>query len=324
MLNRSVSVSVVIPTFNRGDLVVGAIESVLSQTYQDYEVIVIDDGSTDNTRDRLRPYLERIQYIHQENHGASAAQNRGIQRAVGEWISILASDDTWLPTKLESQMKAVRTMGSEFGACFTNCSFVGDPTRTLTAFQEADFHPCSGVGQLYEPLRWVLAHSPILWVQSLMIKRLLMLENGGFDSQLVVAEDTDLLFRLSFKTKFCFVNQALVNVDVMPDRTDRLSFLYTAGDDRAFSSKEFMFQKWLHLLKDRPDRILQKSIGELLSDIYYRWAKQSMVRGEWSKFFKSIGKLSRCGVGYTKLLGMFFSTGIKKIKQLVRLSLPVR
>lgn len=84
MLNRSVSVSVVIPTFNRGDLVVDAIESVLSQTYQDFEVIVIDDGSTDNTRDRLRPFLGRIQCIYQENCGASAAQNMGVQRAVGD------------------------------------------------------------------------------------------------------------------------------------------------------------------------------------------------------------------------------------------------
>src|SRR5215831_7640198 len=103
MQNHSPSVSVVIPTFNRGCLVVRAIQSVLNQTYQDYEIIVVDDGSTDNTREKLRPYLGHIQYYYQENRGASSAQNEGIQLAKGEWISILGSDDTWLPNKLQSQ-----------------------------------------------------------------------------------------------------------------------------------------------------------------------------------------------------------------------------
>jgi hypothetical protein len=157
-----------------------------------------------------------------------------------------------------------------------------------------------------------------------MIKRVLMRESGGFDRQLVVAEDTDLLFRLSFKTKFCFVNQALVKVDIRPDRTDRLSCLYSSGDDRAFSSMEFMFQKWLHSLEGKPDRLLQRSIGHLLSETYYRWAKRSIMRREWSMFFTSIGKLGRLPLGNTKLFGLLFSTAMRKIKQLLRFSLTVR
>ena len=80
------AVSVIVPTFNRSKLVVNAIQSVLCQTYQDYEIIVVDDGSTDDTEEALTPYMDRIQYVYQANLGASAAQNRGVQLARGKWI----------------------------------------------------------------------------------------------------------------------------------------------------------------------------------------------------------------------------------------------
>ena len=108
------TVSVIIPTFNRSKLVINAIRSVLRQTYRDYELIVVDDGSTDDTPEALKPYMDRIRYVHQPNLGASAAQNRGGQLARGKWISILASDDVWLPTKLEAQLKAVASLGKDF------------------------------------------------------------------------------------------------------------------------------------------------------------------------------------------------------------------
>ena len=95
------TISVIIPTFNRSKLVVNAIDSVLNQTYKDYEIIVVDVGSTDDTRESLKPYMHRIRYVCQANLGASAARNRGIQLARGKWISILDSEDLWLPTKLE-------------------------------------------------------------------------------------------------------------------------------------------------------------------------------------------------------------------------------
>jgi glycosyltransferase involved in cell wall biosynthesis len=306
-------VSVVITTFNRGAVVVNAVESVLLQTYNNYEIIVVDDGSVDDTATKLRPYFGRIRYHRQDNQGVSAARNMGIELAEGEWIANLDSDDTWHQRKLELQLAALAEIGEEFGACFTNCSYVGDPSRRITAFQEAGFQPCSEIGPLDEPVRWVLAPYPILWVQSLLVKRLLVLESGGFDCQLSGPEDTDLLFRLSFKTKFCFVNQALVNIDVMPNRTDSLSFLHTIGDDRAFSSREIMFQKWLQLLEGKPDAVLQKLVGDLLMGTYFQWAKVAMKRSEWSKFFKSIGKLRRCGVGHTKILGMILSSGMRKL-----------
>ena len=94
-------VSVVIPTYNYGHFVVDAVKSVLAQTYTDYEVIVVDDGSTDDTRARLAPLFDRIRYVYQENQGLSAARNRGIAEARGVFIGLLDSDDQWHSRFLE-------------------------------------------------------------------------------------------------------------------------------------------------------------------------------------------------------------------------------
>ncbi len=98
------TVSVIIPTYNRAHLIREALESVFSQTYRDYEVIVVDDGSTDNTREILASYRDRIHIVWQENQGISAARNRGILLARGKYLAFLDSDDRWLPEKLERQV----------------------------------------------------------------------------------------------------------------------------------------------------------------------------------------------------------------------------
>src|SRR5262245_39849002 len=134
------TVSVIIPTFNRSKLVVNAIRSVLCQTNRDYEIIVVDDGSTDNTAQALTPYMDRIRYVSQANLGTSAAKNSGLQLARGKWISILDSDDCWLPTKLEAQLNALATLGKDFGASFTNCEYVGNTDLVPSAFEQAGLH----------------------------------------------------------------------------------------------------------------------------------------------------------------------------------------
>ena len=101
---NSTSVSVVIPTYNYGHFVVGAVESVLAQTYQNVEIIVVNDGSSDDTKARLEPFMGRVRYIYQDNQGLSAARNTGIGAATCRWIAFLDSDDLWHPRKLELQM----------------------------------------------------------------------------------------------------------------------------------------------------------------------------------------------------------------------------
>jgi glycosyltransferase involved in cell wall biosynthesis len=107
--DRMTEISVIIPTYNRGTFTSHAIKSVLAQTYKDYEIIVVDDGSTDNTLEQLKVFGDQIRYIYQENQGPSAARNKGIQNAKGRYIAFCDSDDRFLPTKLEKQMEFIKS-----------------------------------------------------------------------------------------------------------------------------------------------------------------------------------------------------------------------
>ena len=100
-----IKISVIIPTFNRAFLVKRAIQSVLNQSFQPYEIIVIDDGSIDGTGELIKTEFPLIKYIWQQNSGISHARNLGIQKSQGNWLAFLDSDDEWLPKKLEMQTR---------------------------------------------------------------------------------------------------------------------------------------------------------------------------------------------------------------------------
>ena len=102
-------ISVVTPTYNRADFIIEAVESVIEQTYENWEMIIVDDGSKDDTRTVLQPYLDKysaIKYFYQDNQGQSVARNRGIKESQGDYICFLDSDNKWLPKKLELSVDA--------------------------------------------------------------------------------------------------------------------------------------------------------------------------------------------------------------------------
>ena len=186
-------VSVVIPTYNYAHFVVGAVESALAQTYTDREVLVVDDGSTDDTRDRLDPFEGRIRYIHQENRGLSAARNTGIRAARGALIAFLDSDDLWHPEKLAVQARYLE----------------GHPEVALLASGHLDMH-ASHVGRVDWPridgTRAIEAHA--ISFEELVIgsrfgacgvvaRRWCFDEVGLFDETLRSAEDLDMWIRIA-------------------------------------------------------------------------------------------------------------------------------
>jgi glycosyltransferase involved in cell wall biosynthesis len=309
------TVSVIVPTFNRSKLVVNAIQSVLCQTYQDYEIIVVDDGSTDDTEEALRPYMDRIRYVYQENLGASAAQNKGVQLARGKWISILASDDLWLPTKLEAQLNAVASLGKDFGACFTNCDFFGNTHVTPSAFELAGLHEEVPFGPLEEPFKVILAPHAAIYVQSLLVLRSLVEYPNGFDERIVVSEDTDLLFRLAFKTKFCFVNERLVRINKTPSR-GCLMDLFSRSDDRAFGSREHIWQKWIRL-PDIDDPELRQTVKEMLKLLYYDWLVAKLYRFRYVEAFKIAGRIKATGDNNKMIYRTLASRAKTKISSLI-------
>ncbi len=109
-MNKSL-VSIIIPTYNRADVISETIDNVFSQTYKNFELIVVDDGSTDGTPAILRKYANRIRVITQKNAGPAAARNRGIEVSGGDIIAFQDSDDLWEPTKLERQVALLEKSG---------------------------------------------------------------------------------------------------------------------------------------------------------------------------------------------------------------------
>jgi len=260
--------------------------------------------------------MDRIRYVHQANLGASAAQNKGVQLARGKWISILASDDLWLPTKLEAQLKVVATLGEDFGACFTNCDFFGNTHVIPSAFEQAGWHEELPFGPLEEPFKIILARYPAIYVQSLLVLRSLVESPNGFDERIVVAEDTDLLFRLAFKTKFCFVNERLVRIDRTPSREVGLMELFSRDDDRAFGSREHVLQKWI-CLPENMDPELRRMLEEWLKGSYYNWLVTKLYRFRYMKAFEIAGRIRATGDSNKTICRTLASRAKRKISSLV-------
>jgi glycosyltransferase involved in cell wall biosynthesis len=243
-------ISVVIPTFNRQVHTSRAIDSVLAQTRPVEQIIVVDDGSTDGTAEAVvGQFGSAVTLIRQKNAGVSAARNRGIREAQGEWIAFLDSDDIWLPTKIERQMEAIEIFGSQFGLCFTDNSFGGNSCMNQSAFEETGFnqnHGANDLGIFQEPVKRLLAGREPFFTSSLLVLRALLEALDGFDETLTIGEDTDMVFRLSFRTRFCFVAEQLVEVDRTPSRIG-LCNLYSTRDDRKYDNFERRYTKWLEM-----------------------------------------------------------------------------
>ena len=309
------TVSVVIPTYNRSALLLNAIKSVLRQTYTDYELIVIDDGSTDDTRERLKPYMGRIRYFYQENTGASAAQNAGIQVARGKWIAILASDDIWHPTKLERQLDALAALGNDYGACFTDCNFIGGWTTDSTVFERAGLKTDAAFGPLLDPMKYIVEQY-VLYVQTLLVLRSLVNEVGGFDETLGLSEDRDLTFRLSFKTRFCFVSTPLVSIDRAPG-ISRLTDVWRKKNDQSYTWLELALRKML-TQPELVDQEIRQAIQEELITLYYGWTTLWIQDLNFKIAFENINKIRRLGHSYQKIIWTLLYRAGRKLLRIRR------
>ncbi|PSB52488.1 glycosyl transferase [filamentous cyanobacterium Phorm 6] len=181
-------VSVIIPAYNGDRYIVQAVESVLAQTFTDYEIIVVDDGSTDETYQVLQPYFDRIRYVYQENRGVAAARNRGIQEAKGKFIAFLDQDDFFAPDKLAAQIALFHQQPS-LGIVNSGWRLVNNQGETIS-----DITPW-----LYFPkldLETWIVQMPVL-PSAMMFSRQWLELAGGFNSEFDSVDDSDLVLRLA-------------------------------------------------------------------------------------------------------------------------------
>jgi glycosyltransferase involved in cell wall biosynthesis len=190
-----------------------AIDSVLSQTFADYEIIVVDDGSSDATKEKLKWYEQKIRYIYQDNSGVSAARNTGIKSACGEWLAFLDSDDEWRVDYLDKQIKRASKFPN-ITMQTANCHFIGLDGRTQSYFEiNGSLAKFNGRDYLFleSPFCFIVKHGP--WqVGSTIIRRKAILGAGLFDTSLTLSEDFDLMARVALQGSFGMIREELVNI----------------------------------------------------------------------------------------------------------------
>jgi glycosyltransferase involved in cell wall biosynthesis len=193
-------ISVIIPSWNRADRLAAALDSVFAQSLPPHEVIVVDDGSTDNTRELLSRHYPNVRYIFQQNKGVSQARNTGITAATGDWIALLDSDDRWKPSKLERQRAAIRA-NPGFKLCHSDEIWIRNGIRVNPMKKHAKHG-----GRIFRYCLPLCVISP----SAVMIHRDIFKEIGLFDETLPACEDYDLWLRICAVYPVLHIDQPLI------------------------------------------------------------------------------------------------------------------
>ena len=265
-------VSVVIPAYNRAATISAAIESVLRQTWEDFELVVVDDGSTDGTLAAACAIVDpRLRVIAApRNLGAAGARNLGVAEARGTWIAFQDSDDEWLPEKLARQMARLATpapgdtaSGTDWAACYCGLLTVGALDARPGERTELRYVPDPSLAQVEGDILESLLAGNFISTQTLIIRRDLFLDLGRFDEETTPIEDWDFALRLASRGPIAFVDEPLVHQRFSPNSITR-------GTRRRLESRQRLLTKNMGLYASRP---------HLLSWQYYVLAGDNRTAG---------------------------------------------
>lgn len=194
-MNRSPKISIIMPTYNCAQYIRSAVESVLKQTYQDYELMIVDDGSEDETASTVSPYLgPKVHYIRLEHQGIAHARNHALRESSAPFIAFLDADDVWVSDKLAKQMTVFQN--PEVDICYTGHTLIDHEDR-VTRTPAFKAYRGKVTKQIF--------YDNFMPASSVMLKRECLAKSGGFDETLTRSEDWDLWLRLSV---FCFIDYA--------------------------------------------------------------------------------------------------------------------
>ncbi|MBS1792996.1 MAG: glycosyltransferase [Acidobacteria bacterium] len=265
-------VSVIIPNYNYEKFISRTVESVLSQTYQNIEIIVVDDGSKDGSLDVLKGFGDRIRVVEQKNAGVSAARNHGVEVSTGELVAFLDADDVWLPEKLERQLEK---MNSDPEIGLVHCS--------MTLIDPAD----NPIGEKKEGQEGRVANEFLLLKRGVVIgagstalvRRAVFDEAGGFDRRLSTAADWEFCYRVARLHKIGFVREPLVLYRMhgtnMHGNVKAMEHDVLIGFEKAFAG-------------DAED--LRAIRRECYGNLYLSLAGSYFQSKKYSKFFESASK----------------------------------
>lgn len=214
--NQKSKISVIIPTYNRGNILANSIKSVLNQTYQNIEILVIDDGSTDNTREEVNKIKDKkIKYIKlKKNKGGSNARNVGIKRSKGQYISFQDSDDIYYPDKLQKQMNNIINKNSDLDFCKINVILNNSYAYWIpNQLQEKRILE----GNTFDEL---ISNGNFISTQAILVKRMII-SKYLFNPKMPRLQDYDLILRMIPKVKISYTNEVLVDLHLQNDSLTR-------------------------------------------------------------------------------------------------------
>lgn len=259
-------VSVIIPTYNRGHFIVESIRSVIEQTYKNWELIIIDDGSEDNTGEIIqRLGCARIRYFRINHCGRlGKVRNLGIEMASGQYIAFLDSDDLWIKDKLELQLAFLEKHEVKFS--FSNATHFGDSVIV----QPPDCHG-PYIGNLF--LRLIIAHQFVFYPSSLIFKKEVFNAIDLLDEHYKSAADVDFVYRLALQFEGGFSNERLVSIR----KHSSMSFEYT----------EVTYLECLKVIQNfyKQDALNKKQYNALSGLYYYKLGLFNLRKGESGKAF---------------------------------------
>jgi glycosyltransferase involved in cell wall biosynthesis len=267
-------VTCIIPCYNRPAYVRDAIESALAQTYTALEVIVIDDGSTDDTPAVLASYGDRIRVLTQENGGSSAARNAGIAASAAPYLAWLDSDDAWLPEKIAVQVDVLEAH-PEAGVAYTRCVDMDENGHPPA--QPAPAIPPAVVRS--DMLRLMVVESEVMPV-SCLVRREALDEVGLFDPSYRFAEDWELNFRLARRYPFAYIDAPLSRVRIHPDRKTTSRWPHAQGQLMLRAAIEAARPELLAADPSPEMREALRRHDRKYAEAYYRIGRLELGRGD--------------------------------------------
>lgn len=227
------TISIIIPTYNRGYIVQRAIDSILIQSLSNFEIIAVDDGSTDNTRIVIESVKDsRIKYVYKPNGGVSSARNVGMAQATGKYIAFLDSDDTW-PVDFLKIMTAKLEQNRDFGVAYA-------ATKINNSEEDKTGRPSYIERYVSGSITKKLFKNSFVWPMAVLIRRD-VLKDFWFDEALKNSDDNDAFLRLSVRTKFLFVPDIIVLRYSSEDAHSKASYI-SGSCNRARSLERFYFK----------------------------------------------------------------------------------
>lgn len=258
-------VSVIIPTWNRVEYLFEALNSVFQQSYPHIEIIVVDDGSTDDTKARLEPLINKgkIRYFYQENQGQSAARNLAISKMKGAYACFLDSDDHWFPHKVEAQVELMKT-DSNIAICYGDMNLIDSKGHFVSHWRMPHY---SGY-----VMKQLLLNN-FISMPTVMIKADALVEQGGFDEQIRFAPDYDLWLRISPSCQIIYLDSILAEYRVMDEQL---------SSDKAarMSSNKKVMQSFIEQHKEE---LPPAFIRHVWNTFYCRWTRVFALKGEFNK-----------------------------------------